>query len=198
MQELGQKLIVKDLNIFLKDLEPAINDQGMILNGREDKHLHLKPREAIALCLLAAVANSFGDQKLTIAEDHEERDGILVNSQNMIVFKTEHVIVSDFTSGTVAQGAIKEIERKIKRGKDYCRGRSLIIFLDKVDADIDLIAIRNYLQDKDDFASYWLIGRNSISPIVYFVTTLKATHDPLQTYFVEIDESFTDWKVAIF
>src|SRR3989344_2429419 len=123
---------VRDLKVILKDMEPFIKNPVFLRTGRNIINFSLRPREVFANWLVCVVGNfNNGNEDLTFAEDPTGGDGLILNNKTGKLMLTEHVFIpppQPENNKTVEDLMLEKIIHKTKKGKEYARGKHLIVF----------------------------------------------------------------------
>lgn len=188
---------VRDLSVFLKDLEPYVKNPNFLRRGREFQNFRMRPREALANWLLCIVFKSYIGKDLTLAEDPDSGDGLILERVGcpVVPFYTEHVFVGHHEEGDINEVILDKIASKLKRGPVYTRGRNLIVFSEKVGL-VKAGLLRLTLGNKNDFVSIILVGleRSDKDGYIYWITRLSPIPS-LWSYRIFINWNFDKWRV---
>lgn len=197
MSELKQ---IRDLKIVLKDIEPYVKNPLFLTQGKRFSNFNMLVREAWANWLLCVVFQKVYGNLFTFQEV-ENGDGVIMDKITKIGFVTEHVCALDFPQGKKLpkgeERVLWAINHKIKRGFEYAEGKRLVVFFDGAGIFYRNI-IRENIKGKHNFDSVYCVGLmvSDKNGYQYSVTEFKDSYgDKSVTFKVEINESFTDWKV---
>lgn len=192
---------IRDLKLALKDFEPMVKDPKWLVNGRVISNFSLRPREAWANWLLCAVISKSQNRDMTFLEaGQDEGDGFLLDRNTGEYIVTEHVCALDAPGRKrpLPKGeerVILEIEKKIARGKDYAKNKTLVVFFDGAGIYYRK-NIREAIRDKHHFDSIYAVGLIKGDSLEYrYSVTEFGYHDSI-THMVVINNDFTDWKVS--
>lgn len=183
---------VGNLKDQLKAIEATIKNTKELWNGKPIEGLGLRPREALVNWLHCAVLQHLGAD-VTFGEDYIG-DGILIDRKTATVMPTEHVsalFVDSAPSNLPPQERIiAAINKKIKKGKDYGKGKILMVLADgrgPVNPEQIMRTVGPH-----HFESIVLIAlRNIEDPVAY--TLVDMVHD--KSYVVQFNPDFSDWDV---
>lgn len=190
------------LHLFLKTVvQPSLMTSNAMREGREWKHIKLRPREVVGLFLVFAVGQFIDkDNTWTIGADPESQDGVVVcvaGDKEGDAVAVEQVYVPNLEAGEVSDLVSKRVEDKTLLGYEYAKDRHLVIFCDK-SGSLDLTKIVDFLKNEESFLSYWVIARVDAPLWDYLVATPKTSGDPQCAYKVKIEDDFSDWNVEVF
>ena len=91
----------------------------------------MRPREILANWLLCATLEAIEGRKLMFYSDPVGGVEIIRDEATEQTWPTEHVYVSQYSTGPDAKALILDaIKHKQSKGEPYCRGKTLIVFLD--------------------------------------------------------------------
>lgn len=122
----------KDLKVTLKEIEPMARDPRHLQTGKSFKKFgDMRPREMLANWLLCAAVEAIENRKLLFYSDPIGGDGIIRDEVTGETWQTEHVYVTQHSPGPNAKALILDaIAHKQIDGAPYCRGKTLVVFLD--------------------------------------------------------------------
>ncbi len=193
--------MIKDLKIALKDFESMVKNPKYLWNGRDIQNFTLRPREAWANWLICTVLRGMHKRDITFMED-DEGDGFIVDKDKKIVVPTEHVSALNIPQGkklpSGEQRIIDAINLKIAKGREYARGKLLVVFFDGA-GTFFRNKIRESIFGKHAFEAVFCVGLlgSSDSGYSYSVTEYRDSFkDQSVTHKVEINGDFTDWKIS--
>ncbi len=192
---------IRDLKLALKDFESMVKDPKWLINGREITNFSLRPREVWANWLLCAVISKSQNRDMTFMEaTQDEGDGFLLDRGTGEYIVTEHVCALDAPGRKKPlpkgeERVIREIEKKIARGIDYAKNKTLVVFFDGAGTYYRK-KIRESIRDKHHFDSVYAVGliKSDASGYRYSVTQFDY-HDSI-TYMVVINSDATDLRVS--
>jgi hypothetical protein len=190
---------ISNLKNVLKDIEPYVKDPQFLTQGKRFKNFDMLVREAWANFLLCVVLNEITNHDYTYRED-PGGDGIIFNKTDKTSFFVEHVCAMDFPAGKKLPAGedrvIWAIDHKIKRGKDYAKDKSLVVFFDGA-GWFRRDKIRENIYHRHDFKVIFIIGLlDTNSGYSYSVTEYRNSFgDKSITHKVSINDDFTDWSV---
>ena len=191
---------IKDFKIALKDMEPYVKNPNFLIKGREFTNFSLRPREAWANWLLCVVLRKLHGDNITFAED-PKGDGFIVDKNTRETIPTEHVSALENPFNKLPKGedrVISAINQKIKKGPDYAKGKWLIVFFDGA-GEFFRNKIRENIKGRHNFGAVYCIGllTSDDNGYAYSVTEFRdSSGDKSITFKVEINPSFTDWKIS--
>lgn len=197
----SEVFFVKSLEKYLKEcIQKIIRFPESLKSGKRFVNIKLTPREILGAFLICLVVRYISQQDWTLARDTQGGDGILWcrdKDRYSEVILLEQVYVrlrpKGFNALEIANKINEQIQKKIKKGKEYAKNRHLIVFLD-VEGVLDHKKIKKYVENINErFDSYWLFtpGNN----LDYFVFLLKAANDQSAAYKVVINNDFRSWIV---
>ncbi|MBP6879463.1 MAG: hypothetical protein KBF62_01855 [Candidatus Pacebacteria bacterium] len=191
---------IKDFRIVLKDMEPYVKDGNYLIKGREFTNFSLRPREAWANWLICVVLRKLQGDDITFAED-TVGDGFLIDEKNSIYIPTEHVSALENPHNRQPKGEdriIEAINKKIKRGPKYAKGKILVVFFDGAE-EFFRNKIRESIKGKHQFISIFCVGLLTIDKngYAYIVTEFKEEYgDKSLSFKVQINSDFTNWEIS--
>lgn len=192
---------IANLNIAIKDLEPYVKNPKFITQGIRLTNFNMLVREAWANILLCIVLREITGHEYTFQEE-ENGDGIIFNKTNSTGFRVEHVCAMDYPAGRkLPQGdarIIWAIDHKIKRGPEYAKGKSLVVFFDGAGMFIRK-NIRESIYQRHGFKVVFIIGLLQVvdSKYSYLVTEFRDSYgEKSRSHRVDIDENFNNWTIT--
>jgi len=192
--------MVKDLRMVLKDFESIVRDPKWLWSGRRIQNFNLLPREAWGNWLVSVVLHKTSGRDVTFA-DSGKGDGFIVDKDIKKTFPTEHVSALDIPKGKKLpegeQRVINAINQKIRKGPNYARGKILVVFFDGA-GKFFRNKIREAIFGKHNFEAVFCVGllTSDNAGYSYSVTEFRnAFGNQSITHKVEINNSFTDWRV---
>lgn len=198
-----KKFQIADLKIALKDMEPYIKNGWYLIKGKRFENFDMLPREAWANWLLCATLSRIYGDEYTFQEE-DNGDGVIFRRSDKKWFSTEHVAAMDFPQGTKLSlnedRALWAINHKIKKdeeytnqGKEYAKGKTLVVFMDGAQRWFPNKVGRQI--SKNNFTRIFCIALISgdASGYKYSISEFNPTHSP--TYEIHVNSDFTDWKV---
>jgi len=200
-QDLHKVTRIKDLKIILSDFELVVKDPRFLRVGRDFSNFKLRPREAWANWLLCVIGNfEAGDDDLTFSTDPTGGDGLIVSKKTGKLMRTEHVFspaqnIKDLTS---AEQQIEiAIAHKIKRGRDYAKGKQLVVFSEAVGSWTPN-RLAKKLVGTHYFDSIWVVALRSSgdSGYDYTVSEMQLIGDFAPIWEVKITSLFNSWQVV--
>lgn len=189
---------IKDLKVALKDMEYWVKNPSCLRVGRDIKNFTLRQREAWANWLLCAVFCAVDKKNYTFAED-DGGDGLIVNKDTGEWERVEHVSALDVpTRGEPLLGenrVVGAIEHKVRRGIEYARGKSLVVFIEGAGVWYPNRVGRS-IEGRHAFNSVYCISLVSCdnNGYVYSISKFHGTHSP--TWSIKINGTFTAWEVG--
>lgn len=193
-------LIVKDLQFALeKIVKPILKTPRALLSNRKYKNIGLSPREFFGLFLICLVGRFISKEDWSISSDPEGYDGVVVcrsGKREGEGFAVEQVYVPGFKQGDLTELVLSSIEDKCSKGKEYGKGRHLIVFCDK-NGPLDHQLIKSKIATKTEFYSYWIIGKMDKDRWEYLILSPKTVTDPVMAYKITINDDFRSWKINL-
>src|SRR3989338_5096544 len=148
-----QRYQVNNFKILLKDFEPIVKGGDLkgrhwLINGNNLKKkpdimsvddgstFNMRYREAWANWLLCVVLRKIYKQDITFQEPKHksEADGVIFNKNTNKKFFVEHVSAMDYPYIKKLPAGedriLCAINKKIKKGSQYAKGKSLVVFVD--------------------------------------------------------------------
>jgi hypothetical protein len=179
----------KNLNVALKEIEPMVRDPRHLQTGKPlEKFGDMRPREMLANWLLCATFEQIENRELTFYSDPIGGDGLIRDDATGETWPTEHVYVSQHSIGSDAKALIlNAINHKRSNGGAYCRGKTLVVFLDTAKA----------LPNPLLFAAVWVVGFSSVQAgsYIYNLTLLDVTDGKAPAFVLRITPNFGAWDV---
>lgn len=181
-------------------MEPYVKNPAYLVRGREFTNFSLRPREVWANWLLCAVMREMFGEHITFAES-KVGDGIILDKNSGRWVMTEHVSALENPHNELPKGedrVISAIDRKIARGRNYARGKKLVVFFDGA-GEFYRNKIRENIKGRHGFDSIYCIGllTSGEDGYSYSVTEFKDSYgDQSVTFQVDINGDFTGWKIA--
>lgn len=193
--------MIKDMAKVLKDFEPMVKDPKHLWNGRDISNFKLRPREAWANWLLTAIFQHLNGDSITFVED-DEGDGVILDKRTGVFIQTEHVAAMDFGGKvnlpTGEARIIDAIFHKIRKGDDYAKNKTLVVFFDGA-GKFYRSKIREAVLGKHKFHSIYCVGLLTIdsSGYEYIATEFRDSYvDKSISYRIKINSDFTSWEVT--
>lgn len=187
--------MIKDLRVALKDFEPMVKELHWLHTGGDIENFSLRPREAWTNWLLCAVWQHLYGDRITFAED-KNSDGLILDRETGNCIVTEHVCALNIPEAkprpTGEERIIEAINSKIAKGPQYAKGVTLVVFFDGA-GTWHRNKVREAINGKHNFDGIYLVGLAEQNR-KYTVTELHE-NDSI-SFLVEINDDFTDWKVA--
>jgi hypothetical protein len=114
----------KSLEVALKEIEPMVRDPRHLQTGKPlEKFGDMRPREMLANWLLCATFEKVENRKLLFYSDPIGGDGIIRDEATGETWQTEHVYVSQHSTGPDAKALILDAtSHKQRNGAAYCGG----------------------------------------------------------------------------
>jgi len=193
-----ERKVIKDLKIALKDFEPMVKQLTWLQTGGEIQNFKLRPREAWANWLLCAVFQEIHGEDITFAEDADS-DGIILRKKTGQQMIMEHVSAleapfrKDMPTGEAR--IIEAIDLKIKKGAQYAKGTSLVVFFDGA-GSWRRDKVREAINGRHNFDTVFLIGLLSSGEEGYAYSVTQLGEANSISFKVEINHDFTDWNVT--
>jgi len=193
-----QVTAVRDLALILKDLELHIRDPRHLRVGRDFKKMSMRPRELLGNWLLCVVLCSVTGRRWTLSDDPTGGDGAMLDRDAETGFLTEHVFIpppSDGNDTSVEQQIVEAVARKSKKGSEYARGRTLVVFSEAVGRWFPN-RVGRAIAGNHQFEAVWALGLESAEggQYSYWVTRLEPDHAP--AWRVVLSKDFDSWTVA--
>lgn len=191
--------LIKDLKIALKDLEKYVKTPDFLRKGRKFTNFSLLPREAWANWLVCVFGNSQTGGNLTFGEDPENGDGIILDSKNREKYVlTEHVFITDLDQGNASEVIVNRIFSKFRKGKEYGKGRTLIVFCE-MKGTVFPSDVRRAIYKQNTFDNIYLIVLESSESdgYSYFITPLITNSPHLTLHRIRINDEFKEWSVEL-
>jgi hypothetical protein len=190
----------KNLKVALKEIEPMVRDPRHLQTGKPlEKFGDMRPREMLANWLLCATFEAIEKRELMFYSDPIGGDGIIRDEATGDTWQTEHVYVSQHSTGPDAKALILDaINHKQANGAAYCRGKTLVVFLDTP-------AVGRWFPNKVAkalpspllFAAVWVIGFSTVQDgsYIYNLTLLDVTDENAPAFLLRIAPDFDAWQV---
>lgn len=190
---------LKDLAVGLKELEPHIRHGRSLQVHPEFKSIKQRPRELLANWLLCAVGCAErGKETLVISEDPLGGDGLIVDRETVDQMFTEHVYVRPTPDADFGALAIEALEHKVRKGRSYARGRTLVILSEATGMWFPNRVARQ-ITGTHEFKGVWAIHLDAASiaeeRYAYFVAELDASAGNAPVWQVSLAEDFGAWAV---
>lgn len=190
---------LKNLTIALAELEPHIRDGRSLQVHREFKSFKQRPRELLANWLVCAVlCDGRGEEALAIADDPFGGDGLIVDRKTEEKMFTEHVYIPTSDEVHIGASVVKAVEHKAKKGKEYAKGRTLVIFSDAIGRWIPNHVAREIV-GRHQFDGVWFVTldapASAIGRYAYNVAELDVSIGDAPVCRVLIAEDFGSWTV---
>lgn len=199
--QLEKLKLIKDFKIALKDLELVVKNPAHLWNGRDMQNFSLRPREAWANWLICVVLRYMHKRDITFMED-DKGDGFIVDKERIVIVPTEHVSALNIPKGkklpSGEQRVIDAIDLKIAKGIEYAKDKLLVVFFDGA-GEFYRNKIRENIFERHGFEAVFCVGLldSNESGYSYSVTEFRDSFgDQSVTHKVEIDGTFTDWKIS--
>ena len=155
----------KNLEVALKEIEPMVRDPRHLQTGKPlEKFGDMRPREMLANWLLCATFEAIEKRELMFYSDPIGGDGIIRDEATGDTWQTEHIYVSQHSTGPDAKALILDaINHKQANGAAYCRGKTLVVFLDTPAAGRWFPnEVAKALPSPLLFAAVWVIGFSTV------------------------------------
>lgn len=189
---------IKDFKLALKDFELMVKEPRFLRTGREIENFSLLPREAWGNWLLCVVLQKIHGDRITFAED-DKGDGIILNKQTKQHIVTEHVAVVDTPfKRKLPMGEaliIEAINHKIKKGPEYAKNKTLIVFFEGV-GEWYRNKVREGINWRHGFDAIWGIGLLTSSKSGHEYSVTQFFEKDSSSFKVKINSDFTDWNVT--
>lgn len=190
---------LKNLTIALKELEPHVRHGRSLQVHPEFKSIKQRPRELLANWLLCAVGcDARGKEALVIAEDPLGGDGLIIDKETDEKMFTEHVYVPPQAETDLGARVIEALEHKVKKGEEYAKGRTLIIFSDATGVWYPNRVARQ-IAGTHKFEGVWMIALDAAAvaegQYAYNVTELDVDGGDAPISRVTIADDFSSWTV---
>jgi hypothetical protein len=190
----------KDLKVALKEIEPMVRDPRHLQIGKSLKKFgDMRPREMLANWLLCATFETIENRELMFYSDPIGGDGIIRDEATGDTWQTEHVYVSQHSTGPDAKTLILDaISHKQSNGAMYCRGKTLVVFLDTpVAGNWFPNEVAKALRSPLLFGAVWVIGFSTVQEgsYVYNLTLLDVADGNAPAFLLRIAPDFDAWQV---
>jgi hypothetical protein len=153
----------KSLPVALKEIEPMVRDPRHLQTGKPlAKFGGMSPRELLANWLLCAMSEKIEGRKLLFYSDPIGGDGIIRDEATGETWPTGHIYVSQHRTGPDAKTLILDaINHKQRNGAAYCRGKTLVVFLDTPAAGVWFPnEVAKALPNPLLFDALWVVGNS--------------------------------------
>lgn len=190
----------KSLAVALKEIEPMVRDPRHLQTGKPlEKFGDMRPREILANWLLCATFETIENRKLIFYSDPIGGDGIIRDEATGQTWQTEHVYVSRHSTGPDAKTLILDaVSHKQANGAAYCRGKTLVVFLDTPAAGRWFPnEVAKALPNPLLFDAVWVVGFSRIEDgsYIYNLTLLDVTDGNAPAFLLRIAPDFDAWHV---
>jgi hypothetical protein len=190
----------ENLKVALKEIEPMVRDPRHLQTGKPlVKFGDMRPREMLANWLLCATFETIEKRELIFYSDPIGGDGIIRDEATGHTWQTEHVYVSRRSAGTDAKTLILDaISHKQSNGAAYCRGKTLLVFLDTPAAGNWFPnEVAKALPSPLLFAAVWVVGFSTVQDggHVYNLTLLDVADSDAPALLLRIAPDFDAWQV---
>ncbi len=190
-----EKFQIKDLKVALKDIEPYVKESSYLTQGKRFLNFNMLVREAWANWLLCVVLQDIHNSPFTFQEV-EDGDGIIGNKKTKVGFAVEHVCAMNFPAGKQLpkneDRILWAINHKIKRGEEYAKGKSLVVFVDGAELWYPNRVGRT-IPDNAFSQIFCVDFTGDEKNYVYTIIEFQKRHSPV--FQVSINEDFTGWSV---
>jgi hypothetical protein len=188
---------VRDLTSILKDLEPHIRDPRQLRVGRNFKRMAMRPRELLGNWLFCVVLGKATGRNWTLSEDPTGGDGAMLDRDAGTGFLTEHVFIPPPVEGnakSVEEQVIEAVVAKAAKGREYARGKTLVVFSEAVGKWFPNRAGKA-IEGVHQFDAAWALGLEGVvdGRYIYWVTRLDPVHSP--AWRIRVAEEFDGWIV---
>jgi len=195
-------MMIKDMKVALKEMEPLVREPDFLRTGREFTNFSLRPREAWANWILCSVLQKLHGDHITFVED-EQTDGYILDKKTGEVIPTEHVSALENEHNPQPSGEeriINAINKKINKGKEYAAGKWLVVFFDGA-GEFYRNKIGENIKGRHHFGAIYCIGllespEESYDYYEYIVTEFLDSRDASLSFKVRINPDFTDWEIS--
>lgn len=189
---------VRDLALILKDLQPHIRDPRHLRTGRDFKKMAMRPRELLGNWLFCVVLCHATGRRWTLSDDPTGGDGALLDRDTGTGFLAEHVFIPPPAEGStleVEQQIADAVAAKAKKGVEYARGRTLVVFSEAVGRWFPN-RVGRAIAGTHTFEAVWAMGLESAidGQYIYWVTRLEPDHAP--AWRVVLSKDFDAWTVT--
>jgi len=178
----------KSLAVALKDLEPYIRNGRHLQVGDEFKEFGgLRSRELLGNWLLCVVGNYFsGRDRYTFASDPLGGDGLIVDKTTELCLQTEHVFEPGPHPGApegrgedVGKLILEKIEHKVKRGKEFGEGKTLIVLCNEI-GEWWPNRVGRALPDPLHFDAVWVTAllNGARNPVACWASSIRCSTSP--------------------
>jgi hypothetical protein len=190
----------KNLKVALKGIEPMVRDPCHLQTGKPlEKFGDMRPREMLANWLLCATFETIETRELMFYSDPIGGDGIIRDEATGDTWQTEHVYVSQHSTGLDAKTLILDaISHKQSNGAAYCRGKTLVVFLDTPAAGNWFPnEVAKALPNPLLFAAVWVVGFSTVQDgsYVYNLALLDVADGKAPAFLLRIAPNFDAWQV---
>jgi hypothetical protein len=190
----------KSLKVALKEIEPMVRDPRHLQTGKPlEKFGDMRPREMLANWLLCATFETIEHRELMFYSDPIGGDGLIRDEATEKTWQTEHVYVSQHSTGPDAKALILDaINHKQSNGEAYCRGKTLVVFLDTPAAGLwSPNEVAKALPNPLLFAAVWVVGFFTVQDRshIYNLTLLDVTDGNAPAFLLRITPDFDAWQV---
>jgi hypothetical protein len=148
----------------------------------------------LANWLLCATFEMIEGRELMFYSDPIGGDGLIRDEATEQTWQTEHVYVSQQSSGPDAKALILDaINHKQRNGEAYCRGKTLVVFLDTPAAGRWFPnEIAKALPNSLWFAAVWVVGFSNVEAgsYTYNLTLLDVTDGNAPAFLLRIAPDF--------
>ena len=190
----------KSLPVALKEIEPLVRDPRHLQTGKPfEKFGGMRPREMLANWLLCATFQQIEGRELMFYSDPVGGDGIIRDEATGDTWQTEHVYVSQHSTGPDAKTLILDaINHKRANGAAYCGGKTLVVLLDTPAAGTWYPnTVAKGMPDPLMFDAVWVVGFSTVEDgsYAYNLTLLDASAGDAPAFLLKIVPDFDAWKV---
>jgi hypothetical protein len=191
----------KDLKVALKEIEPLIRDPRHLQTGKPfEKFGGMRPREMVANWLLCAAIQAVEGHEMMFYTDPLHGDGIIRDEATGQTFPTEHVYVSQYSTGPNAQTLILNAINHKQAWKDaYAAGKTLVVFLDTpAVGQWYPTSVARVLPNPLHYAAVWVVGFSKLEgeDYIYGLTMLDPSQENAPAVLVRIHKEFDAWEVV--
>ncbi len=177
-----------------------VRDPRHLQTGKPlEKFGGMRPREMLANWLLCATFEKIENRALMFYTDPIGGDGIIRDEATGDTWQTEHVYVSQHSAGPDAKTLILDaINHKKSNGAAYCRGKTLVVFLDTPAAGVWFPnEVAKALRRPILFDAIWVAGFSAVDngSYVYNLILLDVADGNAPAFLLRIVPGFDGWEV---
>lgn len=204
MQEIRR---FKSLEACLKEIKKFI--KATAKEGKKQHHLetgegfknfgNIRSREILGNWLLCAVLNQGQEnhERMKLCTDTDGGDGMIFDTKENHAFYTEHVMISSWgeADSDIEKLVIDQIKKKQAKGKEYARGKTLVVFINRPGSGWSPNRIMRKLPVDFNFSSLWIFSLRDEINSVYTYNVAELNEMPTSVWEIVIDKSFSRWNI---